>query len=134
MPVHYDYDPKLNAVIVHLKGTVRRDEVLGYLDRLLEDDAVQAGHFNIVDFSTTDDYALTEEDLAEIALRGEEVAAAKGHSTSYYFADSNIAYGIAKMLSALGDDHGFHVEVYRDWEVMVRAIGARTLEASKLPA
>lgn len=133
MPVHYDYDPKLNTVIVHLKGTVRKHEVLEYLDQLLEDDAVQAGHFNIVDFSTTDDYAVSEEDLAEIALKGEEVSAAKGHSRSYYFADRKKAYGIAKMLSVLGEDHGFDVEVYRDWEVMVRAIGARTLEANRLP-
>ena len=70
MPVHYDYDPKLNAVIVHLKGTVRKDEVLEYMDRLLADATVQHGYYQIVDLSTTDDYAVSEEDLAEIALQG----------------------------------------------------------------
>lgn len=129
MPVSYDYDPKLNAVIVHLKGTVRKDEVLEYLDRLLADDTIQHGYFQIVDFSTTDDYSVSEEDLAEIALRGEEVAAVKGHQRSYYFADSNRAYAIAQTLHALGDDHGFEVEVYRDWEHMVRVMGMRALEA-----
>lgn len=125
MPVDYDYDPDLNAVIVHLKGTVRKAEVLDYLDRILADSAVQHGHFEIVDLSTADDYAVSEEDLAEIALKGEEVAAAKGHQRSYYYADSHRAYGIAKMLHALGDDHGFDIEVYRDWEDMVRAMGLR---------
>ena len=125
MPVHYDYDPKLNAVIVHLKGTVLKDEVIASLDQLMHDDTVQAGHFQIVDFSTTDDYAVTEEDIAEIALKGEEVAAAKGHLRSYYYADTNKAYGIATMLHALGEDHGFDAEVYRDWETMVRVMGMR---------
>ncbi len=133
MPVHYDYDPKLNAVIVHLKGTVRKDEVIENLDRFLEDGAVQEGHFEIVDFSTADDYAVTEEDIAEIALKGEEVAAAKGHSRSYYFADSNKAYGIARMLCVLGEDHGFNAEVYRDWETMVRVMGMRARDAIKSP-
>ena len=131
MPVHYDYDPKLNAVIVHLKGTVRKDEVIENLDRLLQDDAVQEGHFEIVDFSTADDYAVSEEDIAEIALKGEVVAAAKGHSRSYYFADSKKAYDIAMMLCALGEDHGFSAEVYRDWETMVRVMGNRTREATR---
>jgi hypothetical protein len=133
MPVHYDYDPKLNAVIVHLKGTVRKEEVIDNLQQILEDDAVQEGHFQIVDFSTTDDYAVTEEDIAEIALKGEEVACAKGHSLSYYFADSNKAYGIARMLCALGDDHGYSAEVYRDWETMVRVMGMRARGAVGAP-
>jgi hypothetical protein len=131
MPVHYDYDPKLNAVIMHLRGTVCKDEVINCLDRILEDDAVQAGHFQIVDFSTTDDYAVTEEDIAEIALKGEEVASAKGHSRSYYYADSDKAYGIARMLRALGEDVGYTAEVYRDWETMVTAIGVRAREATE---
>jgi hypothetical protein len=130
MPVHYDYDPDLNAVIVHLKGTVRKSEVLEYQDRLLADDAVQHGYYEIVDFSATDDYTVSEEDLAEISLKGEEVAAAKGHLRSYYYADSRKAYGIAKTLHALGDDHGFDVEVYRDWEEMVRVMGIRAQETS----
>jgi hypothetical protein len=133
MPVHYDYDPKLNAVIMHLKGTVRKDEVIETLDRILEDSAVQEGHFQIVDFSTTDDYAVTEEDIAEIALKGEEVACAKGHSRSYYYADSKKAYGIASMLRALGEDNGFNVEVYRDWETMVSVMGMRARDAVKTP-
>ena len=128
MPVDYDYDPELNAVIVHLKGTVIRDEVLDYQDRVIADAQVQRGYFEIVDFSTTDDYAVSEEDLAEIGLKGEVVAAAKGHSLTYYYADSSKAYQIAKTLQALGDDHGFAVEVYRDWETMVRAMGMRTLQ------
>jgi hypothetical protein len=128
MPVHYDYDPTLNAVIVHLKGTVRKDEVLEYLDRLLDDAAVQHSHFEIVDLSTTDDYAVSEEDLAEIALKGGEVAAAKGHQRSYYYAESRRAYRIAKALHALGDDHGFDIEVYTDWEEMVRVMGMRAQE------
>lgn len=130
MPVDYDYDPKLNAVIVHLKGTVVKDEVLNYQDRILADIYVQQGYFEIVDFSTTDDYAVSDEDLAEIALNGEEVAAAKGHKRTYYYADSFKAYGIAKTLQALGDDHGFTVEVYRDWETMVRVMGMRALEGA----
>ena len=125
MPVDYDYDPDLNAVIVHLKGTVIRDEVLDYQDRVNADAQVQHGYFEIVDFSPTDDYAVSEEDLAEIALNGEVVAAAKGHRRTYYYADSKKAYRIAKMLQALGDDHGFAVEVYRDWETMVRVMGVR---------
>ena len=128
MPVDYDYDPKMNAVIVHLKGTVKKADVLNYLERLLADAAVQHGHFEIVDLSTTDDYTVSDEDLAEIALKGEEVAAAKGHQRTYYFADNRKAYGIAKMLQALGDDHGFDAEVYRDWETMVRVMGLRALE------
>jgi hypothetical protein len=128
MPIDYDYDPDLNAVIVHLKGTVIKDEVLDYQDRILADAQVQRGYFEIVDFSTTDDYAVSEEDLAEIGLRGEEVAAAKGHQLTYYYADSSKAYRIAKMLQALGDDHGFAVEVYRDWETMVRVMGMRARE------
>lgn len=71
MPVNYDYDPKLNAVIVHLKGTVKKVEVLDYQDRIFADAAVQHGYFEIVDFSTTNDYSVSEEDLAEIALNGE---------------------------------------------------------------
>lgn len=130
MPIHYDYDPELNAVIVHLKGCVQKDEVLEHLDLLLRDDTVQAGYFEIVDFSTTDDYAVTEEDVAEIALKGEEVAAARGHARSYYYADSKKAYGIAVMLCSLGEDHGFNAEVYRDWETMVRVMGMRTQEAA----
>jgi hypothetical protein len=129
MPVTYDYDPKLNAVIVHLKGTVRKADVLEYLDQLSEDDAVQHGHSVIVDLSTTDDYAVSEEDLAEIALRGEAVAAQKGHRRSYYYADSRNAYRIAKTLHALGDDHGFEIEVYTDWEAMVQALGERARAA-----
>jgi len=128
MPVDYDYDPELNAVILHLKGTVTKAEVLEHLDRLLADAAVQHDHIQIVDLSTTDDYVVSEEDLAEIALKGEEVAAAKGHKRSYYYADSHRAYGIAKMLQALGDDHGFDAEVYRDWETMVRVMGMRARE------
>ncbi len=128
MPVHYDYDPKLNAVIVHLKGTVRKDEVLEYMDLLLADATVQQGYYQIVDLSTTDDYAVSEEDLAEIALQGEMVAAAKGHLRSYYYAESHRAYGIAKVLHALGDDHGFDIEVYTDWEEMVRVMGMRAQE------
>jgi hypothetical protein len=127
MPVSYDYDPKLNAVIIHLKGTVRKKEVLRCLDEILADADVQRGHFQIVDLSTTDDYAVTDEDLAEIALKGQEVALAKGHQRSYYYADSQRAYAIAKTLHALGDDHGFDIEVYRDWETMVRVMGARAL-------
>ena len=127
MPVDYDYDPDLNAVIVHLKGTVIRDEVLGYQDQIFADASVQHGYYEIVDLSTADDYAVTEEDLAEIALNGEVVAAAKRHHRTYYYADSSKAYGIAKMLQALGDDHGFAVEVYRDWETMVRVMGIRAL-------
>ena len=128
MPVDYDYDPELNAVIVHLKGTVRQAEVLEYQERILADTHVQRGYFEIVDLSTTDEYAVSDEDLAEIALKGEEVAAAKGHQRTYYYADSSKAYGIAKMLQALGDDHGFAVEVYRDWEDMVRVMGIRVRE------
>jgi hypothetical protein len=128
MPVNYDYDPKLNAVIVHLKGTVKKVEVLDYQDRIFADAAVQHGYFEIVDFSTTNDYSVSEEDLAEIALNGERVAAAKGHKRTYYYADSSKAYGIAKTLQALGDDHGFDVEVYRDWENMVRVMGIRARE------
>ena len=128
MPVDYDYDPELNAVIVHLKGTVKKVEVLHYLDRLLADTAVQHGHSEIVDLSTADSYAVSDEDLAELALRGEEVAAAKGHQRTYYYADSSRAYEIAKMLQALGDDHGFEAEVYRDWETMVRVMGMRAIQ------
>lgn len=130
MPVDYDYDPKLNAVIVHLKGTVVRDEVLDYQELVIADPSVQHGYFEIVDFSTTNDYAVSEEDLAEIALKGEEVAAAKRQQRTYYYADSSKAYRIAKMLQALGDDHGFSVEVYRDWETMVRVMGMRALEGA----
>jgi hypothetical protein len=125
MPVDYDYDPELNAVIVHLKGTVKKHEVFDYQDRLFADTHVQPGYFEIVDFSTTDDYAVSDEDLAEIALKAEEVAMVKGLQRTYYYADSSKAYGIAKMLQALGDDHGFAVEVYRDWEDMVRVMGIR---------
>jgi len=128
MPVDYDYDPELNAVIVHLKGTVKVAEVLDFQDRLLADPAVKHGHFEIIDFSTTDEYAVSDEDLGEIALKAEEVAAAKGHQRSYYYADSHRAHGIAMMLRALGDDHGFEVEVYRDWETMVRVMGIRARE------
>ena len=53
------------------------------------------------------------------------VAAAKGHLRSYYYAESQRAYGIAKVLHALGDDHGFDIEVYTDWEEMVRVMGMR---------
>jgi len=126
MPVHYDYDPKLNAVILHLRGTVRKDEVLEYLDRIAADDTVQRGYFEIVDLSTTDDYAVSEEDLAEIALKSEQVGAEKRPQRSYYYADTDKAYGIAQTLHALGDDHGVQVEVYRDWESMVRTMGMRT--------
>ena len=128
MPVDYDYDPELNAVIVHLKGTVKKGEVLEYQERVLADALVQHGYFEIVDLSTTDDYAVSDEDIAEIALNGEAVAAAKGHKRTYYYADSARAYGIALMLQALGDDHGFHAEVYRDWETMVRVMGMRALQ------
>ncbi len=128
MSVRYDYDPKLNAVIVHLKGTVAKDEVMQYLDQILTDDSVQEGHYQIVDLSTTDDYAVSDEDLAEIALKGAEVAFVKGHSRSYYYAHSRRAYGIAKTLHALGDDHGFEIEIYRDWEEMVRVMGKRARE------
>jgi len=128
MPVDYDYDPKLNAVIIHLKGTVKKDEVLKCLDAILADAEVQRGHFQIVDLSTTDDYAVSDEDLAEIALKGQEVASEKGLLRSYYYADSQRTYAIAKTLHALGDDHGFDIEVYRDWETMVRVMGMRALE------
>ncbi len=134
MPVNYDYDPKLNAVIVHLKGKVSKDEVIDHLGRLLEDDAVQPGYFQIVDFSTTDDYALSEEDIAEIALKVEEVVSAKGHTRSYYFTDSIKTYAIAGLLCALGEDNGVNVEVYRDWETMVRVMGMRALDAAKSPS
>ena len=130
MPVDYDYDPELNAVIVHLKGTVKKVEVLDYQGQILADAGVQHGYFEIVDLSTTDDYAVSDEDLAEIALKGEEVAAAKGHQRTYYYADSSRAYGIATMLQALGDDHGFDAEVYRDWETMVRVMGIRAREGA----
>ncbi len=128
MPVDYDYDPKLNAVIVHLRGTVHKNEVLDCLDRLFYDDSIRHGHFQIVDLSTADDYLVSEEDLAEIAIKGEEVAVAKGHVRSYYYAESDRAYDIARMLHDLGDDHGFPVEVYRDWESMVRVMGMRARE------
>ena len=121
-------DLELNAVIVHLKGTVKKVEVLEYQQRILADTDVQHGYFEIVDLGTTDDYAVSDEDLAEIGLKGEEVAAAKGHHRTYYYAESSRAYGIAKTLQALGDDHGFDTEVYRDWETMVRVMGMRALE------
>lgn len=127
MPVSYDYDSHLNAVIVHLKGTVKKNDVLECLDGILADAAVQPGYFQIVDLSTTNDYAVSDEDLAEIALKAHEVATTKGHRRSYYFADSIRAYGIAQMLHALSDDLGFDTEVYRDWETMVRVMGARAL-------
>jgi len=128
MPVSYDYDPKLNAVIVHLKGTVTKEEVLDYLDRLLADNSIQKGNFEIVDLSVADSYAVTEEDLAEIALKGEEVSAAKGMRRSYYYAESTHAYSIAKTLQDLAEDLCVEVEVYRDWEHMVRVMGMRTKE------
>lgn len=125
MAVKYDYDPELNAVIIHLNGRVNKSEVIECLDDISADSAVRPGHFQIVDLSTTEDYAVTEEDLAEIALKGQEVATSKGHQRSYYFADSTRAYSIAKTLQALGDDHGFNIEIYRDWEAMVHSMGVR---------
>lgn len=128
MPVTFHYDPALHAVLVHLSGVVRNHELESYFARLASDDSILPGFVEVVDFSGADDFQLSYGDVQSFAQKARERFSLKGQVGIFFYAPTDLSYGMASMFKAYGDSVGIRVDLYRDWRAMSVMIGTRQLE------
>ena len=81
-----------------------------------------------MDFSGVDGFDLSYLEIGMIAKKSEAVIATKGLKHVYLFAKNDVVYGIARTYQALADYHDLVVDIFRDWEEMVRVISERMKE------
>jgi hypothetical protein len=125
MPISYNYDSDLNAVIVRPTGVIVLDDVRGYVGQLVQDEDLRSGWVEIFDYDKADDLVLSYRDIRDVAYMIGELVEAKEHGGTCLHASADYAYGIARMYQSAAESHGAKADVYRDWEEMMTAIRER---------
>ena len=128
MSVEYRYDTALKAVVSTVHGVLDESEVLAHLRRLQEDDVVPSGFFEIVDFSTADDFAVKASGASAVARQVAELIEHKDYRGTAFFAPNDLSFGMARMFQAMMENLGQHVEIYRDWDELATVVTKRLRE------
>ena len=128
MPVDYRYDTALKAVVSTVRGVLEENDVLSHLMKLQEDDAVPSGFFEIVDFSTADDFAVRASGASAVAQRVAKLIEHKDYRGTAFFAPNDLSLGMARMFQAMMESLGQNVEIYRDWDELAAVVTKRLRE------
>jgi hypothetical protein len=125
MPLDYRYDAALNAVVTTVTGTLEEEEVLAHLRKLRDDSDVPSGFFEIVDFSSANDFAIRVSSAGRIAFLVPELQQRKDYRGTTFFAPSDLAYGMARVFQTMLEQLDIETEIYRDWRDLESAVTKR---------
>ena len=125
MPVAYTYDPKTNIVRARPTGVISVSDIEDYFRRITEDPAVASGFLEIAYFDGVEDFAFRFSQAHRILHAYKAMVTVKSCSGTVFVASSPLAIGIARMLSAVGEE-AREMRVVRSEEELREEIAKRT--------
>ncbi len=113
MTIHYEYDADTQIVTVRPRGVLGLSDILGYLNRLGEDQGVGGIKTEIVFFEDVSDFTITYSEIEAVRAAYEQIMArGKGLEQTIFVAPRDIQYGIARMVGGIFGDR-FEVRAVR---------------------
>ena len=119
MPIEYQYDDALNAVVTIVIDSITESEVLAHLQGLCDADDLPSGFVEIVDFRNADDFTITAQGAARIVRMAPDLFEHKDYRGTVFYAPTNLSFQIAQTYRKLLHTMSMKVKVYRDWDELV---------------
>lgn len=103
--ITYEYDSGPNLVRARAEGRIRVADLLGYVRGIVEDDAIQPGFVEIVDFEPVEDLTVSYSEMAPLPHIWKRYLA-KGVRATILYAPSDAAYGVCHMFQSVIEPEG----------------------------
>ena len=98
--IAYVYDPQQNLVRARAEGRLLMSELLAYVRSIVEDEAIQRGFVEIVDFEPVDDMTITYSEISPLPQIWKKYLE-KGVRAVILYAPGEVAYGVCRMFQAV---------------------------------
>ena len=95
----YEYDATTNIVHVKPKGVMHVADIEGYASALLEDESVQSGYIEVVDFSGLEDVIADAYSFIGVETIFKKLSEQKNFTGSVAIVPTDYIYGMIRMLT-----------------------------------
>ena len=109
----YSYDAESNTVCVVAEGRVSPDDPIAYFKRVSMDPEIQRGALEIVDLSKVTAADFGYADVSRIRQEFERFCHYRRFAKTVFRANSDLTYGLARMISTLLEPAGHPFDVER---------------------
>ena len=99
--ISYDYDSDENVIHCRPAGVLTLDEIVGYFGELAGNEELRERATERVYFQNLTDIALSYTETIELRREYTKLKAKKGIAETVFVTDSNLSYGMARMIQAV---------------------------------
>ena len=109
----YEYDAKQNIIHLRASGVLVRDDPISYFHAIAKDTSIKPGAIEHVYFQELDDIAFTYTDIEQIRETFNQLEHNKRLSYTVFITDSDLTYGMARMIVTIFDHPGHEFRIER---------------------
>ena len=109
----YTYDAAENTISTSASGVIKTQDVLDLFERYLEDDAIRNGAIENVSLIGAQDLQLFFTDIMRIRTKFKKVVDEKAISHTTLHVETDVEYGIARMVQTLFEEIDHRIEIER---------------------
>ena len=112
MGIEYRFHGSEHCLMCTVFGEIRLDEVLDYLDRVINDQFVVGEFFEIVDFSQVKDFDFGYYQSIELMAKLAQLSEQKSYLGSLLVADRDLVRGMTNIFRVVGESAEVNVLVF----------------------
>lgn len=103
--ITYVYDPGPNLVRARAEGLIRVSDLLEYVRGVVQDEAIEPGFVEVVDFEPVEDLTISYSEMAPLPRIWKRYLA-KGVQATILYAPNDASYGVCHMFQSVIEPEG----------------------------
>ena len=129
MSISYEYNPDSGYVLARVTKLITLQEVISYVDSILEDNKINKPFYELVDFADIDDfdfgYYQSDQLYNKLILLKEH----KQHLGTCFVASKDIAKGMSNIFKVAGEQRGMNIQIFNKMDDALKYIKNNYLTA-----
>ena len=112
MSISYEYYPNNRYIHTKVTDVITLQEVLSYVDSILEDSRIDEPFFELVDFAEIDKFDFAYYQSDQLYNKLVLLKKYKEHLGTCFVASKNLAKGMSNMFKVIGEDKGMNIQIF----------------------
>jgi len=122
MSISYEYHTSNSYIHTKVTDEITLQEVLSYVDTILEDTRIDKPFYELVDFTDIKNfdfgYYQSDQLYNKLALLKKH----KKHLGTCFVASKNLTKGMSNMFKVVGEDKGMHIQIFSNMDEALKYI------------
>ncbi len=112
MSIEYEYYKDKGYLVTEISGDLSRQQVIDYVERLINDHEITEPFYEIIDLSHVDHFYFGYLESDEIMSKFKEMQEIKKYCGSCLVANKDVSKGVSNIMKAVAADKNLNIQIF----------------------